>query len=269
MALIEQDGALENIPGRVYVGTSGWHYAHWRENFYPADLPTTRWLEFYAGRFETVEINNSFYQLPSEDTFRQWRATSPAGFCFAIKASRFITHMKKLTDPQTSTARFFERAALLAEKLGPILFQLPPHWRPNLDRLDAFLSALPAGWKYAFEFRDPSWLISQVYEILARHNAALCVYDFNGRTSPMERTADFVYVRLHGPGGPYQGKYSPETIGEWARFIADCSSPGKGPGVGQSVFCYFDNDTAGYAPQNARELVQELARLRQVTWQDH
>lgn len=233
---------------RMHIGTSGWHYAHWRGNFYPPELPTSRWLEYYAGVFGTVEVNNSFYQLPSEDTFRMWHATTPPGFTFAVKASRYITHMKKLTDPQTSTARFFERVDLLADKLGPILFQLPPHWGPNPERLDSFLTALPVEHRYAFEFRDPSWLIPPVYEVLARHHASLCIYNFNRLTSPINRTADFAYLRLHGPGGPYQGKYSPDELANWANEMKPWAEQGS------DVYCYFDNDTAGYAPQNAREL---------------
>lgn len=241
--------------GQVFIGTSGWHYPHWRENFYPPELPTTRWLAYYSERFATVEINNSFYQLPGEETFCQWYATTPPGFLFAVKASRFITHMKKLADPQTSSAKFFDQIALLKEKLGPVLFQLPPHWRPNLERLDQFLTVLPAGYRYTFEFRDPSWLVQPVFEILARHNAALCVYNFNRLVSDKEITADFVYVRLHGPGGPYQGKYSAGELAEWAADIAAWT------GQGRDVYCYFDNDTAGYAPQNARELIEQLARI--------
>jgi uncharacterized protein YecE (DUF72 family) len=245
--------------GQIYIGTSGWHYPHWRSTFYPPELSTTRWLEYYSKHFSTVEINNSFYQLPGQDTFRQWYNTTPSGtadhpgFLFAVKASRFITHMKKLTDPQTSSAKFFDQIALLKEKLGPILFQLPPHWRPNLERLDQFLAALPAGYRYTFEFRDPSWLVLPVFNILERHNAALCIYNFNRRVSDKEITADFVYVRLHGPGGPYQGKYSHEELSEWAGDFASWSEQGR------DVYCYFDNDTAGYAPQNARELIEHLA----------
>ncbi len=266
---------MENAErGSIRVGTSGWHYAHWRGNFYPHDLPAGHWLAYYTRQFPTIEINNSFYQLPGEETFRQWYAATPPGFVFAVKASRFITHMKKLTDPQASTAKFFERVDLLGEKLGPILFQLPPHWRLNLERLDAFLGALPSGRRYAFEFRDPSWLEPSVYEGLAKHNAALCIYNFNRQTTPREVTADFIYVRLHGPGGPYQGKYSPQELDEWAREITAWSQPGPeqaepGKAKERSVYCYFDNDMAGYAPQNAQELVQELKRLRQFTWQNH
>jgi uncharacterized protein YecE (DUF72 family) len=249
----------------VRIGTSGWHYAHWRGNFYPADLPAARWLAFYAERFQTVEINNTFYQLPGEETFRQWYETTPAEFVFAIKASRFITHMKKLSDPETSTVKFFERVAILREKLGPILFQLPPNWRPNLERLDTFLSALPTGRQYAFEFRDPAWLepavLPALNKVLARHNAALCIYNFAGRTSPKEISADFTYIRLHGPEGPYQGKYSAEQLKDWAREIAVWTGSGKSSdhSIKRSVYCYFDNDAAGYAPLNAQELRGECA----------
>jgi uncharacterized protein YecE (DUF72 family) len=237
----------------IRIGTSGWHYPHWRGNFYPPDLPTAQWLSFYCGRFDSVEINNSFYQLPSEDTFRVWREMTPAGFLFAVKASRYITHMKKLMDPQTSTKNFFERVVLLGEKLGPILFQLPPHWGANPERLDAFLAALPVGYEYAFEFRDPSWLVAPVYEVLTRYGAGLCLYNFNRLTPPKELTANFVYIRLHGPGGPYQGSYTAQALAEWAQDI------GTWTGQGRSIYCYFDNDTAGYAPRNALALMHELA----------
>ncbi len=247
----------------IRVGTSGWHYAHWQGVFYPQDLPTNRWLAYYAGQFQTVEINNAFYQLPGEATLRDWYAATPPGFLFAVKASRFITHMKKLSDPATSTAKFFERVALLGDKLGPILFQLPPHWHPNLERLDEFLKALPPGMRYAFECRDPSWLEPDVEpalcKVLEQHNAALCIYHFSGRTAPKRLTADFVYVRLHGPGGPYQGKYPPEELEEWAGDIAAWNAPKQGPG--RAVYCYFDNDMAGYAVQNALELTQDLSRI--------
>lgn len=238
----------------IHIGTSGWHYQHWRGIIYPSEHPAKDWLDFYNHQFRTVEINNSFYQLPSENTLRAWYAGVPGGFTFAVKASRFITHMKKLTDPRGSSTLFFERVALLGEKLGPILFQLPPRWRPNPDRLDAFLAEMPAGYRFAFEFRDPSWLIEPVFAVLEKWNAALCIYNFNRLTSPVRLTASFVYLRLHGPGGPYQGKYTPEEIAAWAGEIAGWVGQGK------EIYCYFDNDTAGFAPQNARELLIEVQR---------
>ncbi len=232
----------------VQVGTSGWHYKHWKEKFYPLDLDSGEWLAYYQRSFQTVEVNNSFYQLPSTETFDQWYTTINPSFKFAIKASRYITHMKKLTDPHNSTAKFFDHLAHLRDKIGPILFQLPPRWHANPERLQAFLTALPSQYCYAFEFRDPSWFLPVVYEILSRFGAAFCIYDFNRRTSPDVLTADFVYLRLHGPDGPYQGSYSSETLQQRAQAIFEWQQQGR------DVYCYFDNDTAANAVQNALEL---------------
>jgi len=202
-----------------------------------------------------VEINSSFYRLPRKLTFEQWHDTVPSDFIFAVKASRFITHMKKLKDPETALATFVERIAGLRDKLGPILFQLPPNWRPDLERLRSFLSALPKGYRYAFEFRDPSWFHPEVYHTLAEHGAAFCVYELAGLTSPTELTADFAYLRLHGPGDAYSGCYPTETLNGWADSFLGWAEAGK------DIYCYFDNDELGYAAQNAAEL-QELVSQR-------
>ena len=235
----------------VQVGTSGWHYEHWRGPFYPDDLRAHRFLAYYAHRFPTVEINNSFYRLPSERALTTWRETAPPGFIFAVKASRFITHLKKLKDPERSLAPFLERIALLGEKLGPILFQLPPRWHFDAARLAGFLAALPAGHRYALELRDRSWINEGALDLLSAHGAAFCIYELDGYLSPQEVTADFVYIRLHGPGGPYQGRYDHRTLTAWADAISTWSRQGR------EVFCYFDNDEAGYAAQDAARL-QEL-----------
>jgi uncharacterized protein YecE (DUF72 family) len=239
----------------IHIGTSGWHYRHWKGPFYPVNMASGAFLAYYAQSFNTVEINNTFYQLPQEKTFERWRQTAPPRFLFAVKASRYITHLKKLGDPEHSVPPLLARAALLGEALGPILFQLPPRWGPNLDRLRRFLQTLPFSYRYAFEFRDPSWLTVAIFQALAEHQAALCIYDFAGRRSPLEVTADFVYLRLHGPGGAYQGSYSEATLRQWADAIAVWSSQG------QEVFCYFDNDEAGYAAKNALRLLQMVQRL--------
>jgi uncharacterized protein YecE (DUF72 family) len=235
----------------IHIGTSGWHYDHWRGPFYPDELGAGRFLAYYAGRFHTVEINNSFYQLPSERALGTWRDRVPPGFIFAVKGSRFITHLKKLQDPERSLAPFVERVAHLREKLGPILFQLPPRWRFNPERLAAFLKALPGAYRYALELRDQSWINARALDLLANHGVAFCIYELDGYLSPQEVTADFVYIRLHGPGGPYQGQYSTRTLTAWARAIASWSRQGR------EVFCYFDNDEAGFAAQDAARL-QEL-----------
>lgn len=237
---------------RVHIGTSGWHYNHWRGPFYPEKLAPAKMLNFYTGRFDTVELNNTFYRLPSVECFANWRQTTPAGFCFAVKASRFLTHNNKLKDPENALQNFLPRLEALQEKVGPILFQLPPRWRVNVERLGEFLRALPRHHRYAFEFREPSWNTEAVYATLRRHNAACCIFELDCFLSPLEITADFAYVRLHGPAGKYQGCYSRQTLRLWARRIAEWRRL-------RAVYVYFDNDHAGYAAQNALELKRLVA----------
>jgi uncharacterized protein YecE (DUF72 family) len=239
--------------GLIHIGTSGWHYSHWKGSFYPEGLADFLMLQEYAGHFLTVEINNSFYRLPAAGTFEEWREAVPSGFVFAVKASRYITHMKKLKDTEQAVSLLLERARFLAEKLGPILFQLPPRWSLDIDRLRSFLELLPKGYRYAFEFRDPSWFAPEVYEALSGIGAAFCIFDLNGMLSPKEVTSDFVYIRLHGPDGPYRGKYESETLAGWAGAISTWRREGR------DVYCYFDNDEAGYAPQDALRLLNMLA----------
>ncbi len=231
-----------------YIGTSGWHYPHWQGPFYPRDLAPAAWLEYYARYFATVEINNSFYRLPSCATVRAWKNTTPAGFTFAIKASRTITHMKKLRAPHTSLRAFLAVARALGNKGGPLLFQLPPRWRCNPERLAAFLQALPKNRECVFELRDPSWHNPEVYALLRRHNTAFCIYELAGFESPPVITADFAYIRLHGPAGyPYGGSYSDRALRGWAERI-------RGWKKLRRVYVYFDNDEAGHAVQNALAL---------------
>jgi uncharacterized protein YecE (DUF72 family) len=238
----------------IHIGTSGWYYDHWKGPFYPEDLSKGAFLAYYAERFDTVEINNSFYQLPKKETLSQWRNSVPEGFIFSFKASRYITHMKKLKDPVTSLSRMLDAARSLGGKLGPILFQLPPKWRFDPERFYDFLEALPGGYRYAFELRDPSWLDQRAYEALTEIGAAFCIYEFAAQVSPKEITADFVYIRLHGPVDvPYKGQYSPKTLSEWAGDISTWA------GEGREVFCYFDNDEVGYAVQDALRLEELLA----------
>lgn len=237
----------------IHIGTSGWRYDHWRGPFYPQDLPQREMLKFYMEHFHTVELNNTFYQLPRQKTLAGWRDTVPGGFIFSVKASRYITHMKKLKDPEQSVPPLLERTEELKEKLGPFLFQLPPRWSINTERLDSFLEALPQGLSCAFEFRDPSWFDSRTYSILERHGAAFCIYHLAGRLSPKAVTADYVYVRLHGPGDAYQGKYDEEALSQWANAFSAWADEGR------EVYCYFDNDEAGYAAQDAARL-QEMAK---------
>ena len=234
--------------GEVRIGTSGWHYKHWCGPFYDAKLPSSKMLAAYYKHFDTVEINNSFYRLPTEEAFTAWREATPRNFLFAVKGSRFITHMKKLKDPENALENLIPRAEKLNEKLGPILFQLPPKWLVNPERLEEFLSALPRKHRYAVEFREHSWHADRIYEICRRHNTAFCIFELNGRHSPLEITADWTYIRLHGPGGPYQGSYSSEKLNEWGDWITEQRKKLK------AVYVYFDNDQAAYAVQNALDL---------------
>lgn len=234
--------------GRIHIGTSGWHYSHWVGPFYPSGTSSEQFLSYYTGFFGTVEINNTFYQLPARETLAGWREGTPDDFLFACKASRFITHMKKLGDPKQSVKRFFHTIEVLGDKLGPVLFQLPPRWHLNLDRLKCFLEALPKSWRYAFEFRDDTWFTQDTLKVLTEHGAAFCMYDLAGRQSPEEVTTDLVYIRLHGPGKAYQGQYGTRVLARWA---AQCLSWSK---EGKDVYLYFDNDEKGYAAQDALAL---------------
>ena len=237
---------------RYYVGTSGWVYKHWRDVFYPAKLPQSKWLEFYTRHFSTVELNNSFYRLPTENAFSKWRETSPAGFVYAVKVSRFITHIKRLKEVDEPIDTFLSRAQLLEDKLGPLLYQLPPNMHRNDERLDAFLSLLPCGLRHVVEFRHGSWLNEAVFGILRKHNVGLCVFDMPDLSCPLLATADFAYVRFHGATGLYYSRYSDDELADWARRISDLA------GDLDAVYIYFNNDAAGYAIENAGALVQKL-----------
>jgi uncharacterized protein YecE (DUF72 family) len=240
-------------PGQLHIGTSGWHYRHWVGPFYPAGMEPAAFLGCYGRKFRSVEINNSFYRLPDRTTLAAWREATPEDFVFACKASRIITHLKKLKDPRETTRRFFDTVTELGEKLGPILFQLPPHWRADAERLGQFLAVLPQEFRIAFEFRDASWFASPIFRLLERHGAACCAYDLDGRQSPVRITADFAYIRLHGPDGPYRGSYDGRTLGGWARRLSGWRRSGL------DAYCYFDNDEAGYAAGDALRLSRMLA----------
>lgn len=232
----------------IHIGTSGWNYKHWLGPFYPETFPAKQMLAFYAKHFDTVEINATHYHLPDFSAFNNWRETVPDDFVFAVKASRFTTHMKKLKSPKASTEKFFVRVEKLRDKLGPILFQLPPRWKVNVPRLKAFLSAMPRGHRYTFEFRDESWFIDEVYDVLRAHNTALCFYHQMGYDSPQEVTADFIYVRLHGTESKYGGSYPDSALKQWARRIRRWQKDSK------DVYFYFNNDPEGHAVRNAKRL---------------
>jgi uncharacterized protein YecE (DUF72 family) len=231
------------------IGTSGYHYKHWVGPFYPAKTVPSKMLDYYIRHFDTLELNNSFYRLPTIQAFECWRDATPKNFVFAVKASRFITHNKKLKDPENALDNILPRAEHLRKKLGPVLFQLPPKWKLNLERLEKLLEILPREHRYAFEFRELSWMTPEVNRLLERFNAAFCIYELAGYHSPCDITADFIYVRLHGPGaGKYQGSYDDRRLRAWAKRIEDWGKKLK------AIYIYFDNDQAGYAAENALRL---------------
>jgi len=232
---------------RAFVGCSGWQYSHWRRRFYPEALPQNRWLEHYASQFDTVEVNNSFYRLPEASTFAGWKARVPSGFVFAVKASRFLTHMKKLKDPEEPVDRLIRRARALGRTLGPVLYQLPTRWRVDVERLAVFLRALPRGRHHAIEFRDPSWYTDEVFGLLAHHRVALCLHDMAGSTTERIQLGPFVYVRFHGPE-KYRGRYRQTVIDDWGRWLAAQLRGGR------SVYAYFNNDVNAQAPRDALRL---------------
>ncbi|OGU72864.1 MAG: hypothetical protein A2V93_01840 [Ignavibacteria bacterium RBG_16_34_14] len=233
----------------IHIGTSGWNYKHWKVLFYPEDIPQKKWLEFYCQNFRTVELNNTFYRLPEKKTFETWRDNTPDDFIFSVKASRYITHIKKLNDKEP-IKEFLKRAKHLNKKLGPILFQLPPGWKFNEDRFNTFLDMLPEKFQYTFEFRNESWWNEKVIDALKDHNSAFCIFEIAGTLSPKEVTADFIYVRLHGPDEAYQGSYNDKTLKGWANFFSKIKKEGK------EIWCYFDNDQNAYAAHNASKLLE-------------
>lgn len=232
----------------IYIGTSGWSYDHWKDNFYPQKLKNAQWLNFYSENFLTVEINSTFYRMPRESTVDNWFKQVPENFLFSVKASQYITHRKRLHDCQDSVEYFYKMISHLESKMGPILFQLPPSFKINAERLNEFIGLLDKKSKITFEFRHPSWFCDEIYEILNKNNIALCITDLNGQLSPEEITGDFTYIRLHGPQKAYQGSYNTAEIKNWKKKIEKWTSKNI------SVFCYFDNDEKGHAIADAKSL---------------
>ncbi len=235
----------------VRIGTSGWSYEHWKDNFYPKGLKSRDWLKFYGDVFSTVEINNTFYHMPSESAVQNWHSQVPHEFLFSIKASNYITHIKRLQSCEESVQFLYKRLEGLKSKLGPILFQLPPSFRANLERFNDFIKCLDKKHRHVFEFRHESWYIPEIYDLMSKHKIALCITDLNGTLSPEEITTDFTYIRLHGPHTAYQGFYTPSQLRTWKKKIEAWSSH-------LSVYCYFDNDEKGFAIQDAKKLQKLL-----------
>jgi uncharacterized protein YecE (DUF72 family) len=242
------------------VGCSGWNYASWRGRFYPKGLGTHEWLSYYSSRFDTVEVNNTFYRLPERSTFTSWSEQVPPGFLIAVKASRFLTHMKRLLDAREPMSRLMSRATALGHHLGPVLYQLPPTLPIDLPRLERFLGGLPRianrrRLRHVIEFRDPSWYVPETYALLTRWRVALCLHDKSGSAIAEPFIGPFVYVRFHGTSGRYHGSYSRRALDAWAHALAEQAHGGR------QVFAYFNNDPEAVATVNAVTLREMLARL--------
>jgi len=243
----------ETTTSAVRIGTAGWSYRHWRGDFYPESVPQREWLAYYAAQLDTVEVNSTFYHLPLASTCRSWHERAPDGFLYALKASRYITHEKRLVDAAQEADLFVSRARLLGSHLGPLLFQLPPSLERNVDALRAFLDFLPDDLLCAFEFRNQSWYCDGVRELLDERGACFCSHDMPRAPSPRWATGPAVYVRFHGPLRRYSGAYPDDLLRDWADWLADRLAEGR------NVYAYFNNDLGGHAPRDAHRLHMMLA----------
>jgi uncharacterized protein YecE (DUF72 family) len=246
------------VSAAVHLGTSGWNYADWRGRLYPHGLPPRRWLEHYARSFDTVEVNATFYRLASREAVAGWVAQTPPHFVFAVKASRFLTHMKRLTDMERGVERFYERIEPLVDsgKLGPVLWQLPERFHRDDDRLDGALERLPPG-RHCFEFRHPSWFTPEVFELLRARGVALVIQHHPARPfQPVEFTADWTFVRFHHGARGRRGNYSDTELDEWATRIDAWRREVE-------VFAYFNNGWEGFAVANAHALRRHLLKREQ------
>jgi uncharacterized protein YecE (DUF72 family) len=243
---------MQKKEAAIHIGTSGWFYEHWNEAFYPEGLPQHERLNYYSEFFSIVEINTTFYHIPKEETVKNWAKQTPSPFVFAIKANQFITHRKRLLDFEETTPIFFKRINLLKKKKGPILFQLPPSFKKNLERLKEFIMKLPHDALYTFEFRHPTWYDDETYTLLKQNDISLTITDLNGTLSPTEVTAPFVYIRLHGPKKAYKGSYSVQQLKSWREQLLVWAD------AGISSYCFFDNDEKAYAIKDALRLKKIL-----------
>jgi uncharacterized protein YecE (DUF72 family) len=258
--------ARSSADPQLRIGCSGWNYKSWKGRFYPADMPASQWLRYYLSIFDTVEVNNTFYRLPDAETFAGWRQQTPASFVMAVKASRFLTHMKRLRDPEEPLERLFARARELGPRLGPVLYQLPANVHLDLSRLETFLRALPLRpvkrsrhlLRHVIEFRHPSWYVADTYQLLEAHGVALCLHDKAGSAIASPAIGPFVYVRFHGTNGHYHGSYDMAALTSWACRLTELWRDGR------NVYAYFNNDPEAIATRNARTLRSLVDQLRQA-----
>ena len=236
----------------IYIGCSGFSYKHWKERFYPSKIPQRQWFEYYCTKFNTVELNSTFYRLPNEKTVLSWYNRSPENFAFSVKASRFITHIKRLKDCKVELENFFEVISPLDKKLKVILWQLPPSFKVNIEVFNNFLNMLTKynNIKYVFEFRHKSWLTEDIYSLCNKFNICICIADYPEFLKNPPITANFLYVRRHGKGGRYNTLYTRQELEDLSKFIKDNKDSIS------EAYIYFNNDFNAYAPQNAQELIE-------------
>jgi uncharacterized protein YecE (DUF72 family) len=237
---------------QINIGTSGWSYEHWKKIFYPDEIKSKDWLGYYSDSFLTVEVNTTFYHVPRETTVKNWYKVVSKNFIFSIKINRYITHRKKLKDCKESLEIFYKSIQKLKNKIGPILIQLPPSFSINPERLQDFIGYLNKKYLYTIEFRHDSWFEDEIYNILKKNNIALCITDLNGKQTPELITADFTYIRLHGPHRAYKGSYGLAKLKKWKAKFEDWSKT-------ISIYCYFDNDEKAYAIKDALSLKKLLS----------
>jgi uncharacterized protein YecE (DUF72 family) len=262
----QRGGRAPAASPQMRIGCSGWNYKSWKGRFYPAEMPASQWLDHYLHTFDTVEINNTFYRLPEAATFASWRQQTPRSFLMAVKASRFLTHMKRLREPEEPLERLFSRARELGTRLGPVLYQLPGNFPIDLTRLESFLRALPARpaprsrqlLRHVIEFRHPSWYVNETYQLLEAHGVTLCLHDKAGSEISEPFVGPCVYVRFHGTNGHYHGSYGETALTTWARRVTERWRSG------QDVYAYFNNDPDAISTLNARALRVIVDRMRRA-----
>lgn len=238
---------------RYYIGCSGWSYKHWKGVFYPDDLPQTKWLQHYVKYFNTVEINSTFYRFPKKETLEQWYNETPDDFTFTLKGSRYITHMKKLKNVEEYVQNFYDQAQVMGDKIGCILWQLPPNLHRNDEKLKAFCNALSSNFHNVIEFRHESWFVEDIFDILKKYNVGYCIISTPDLPETVEETADTVYIRFHGKDEEwYTYHYTQDELKNWAESIKKLQA--------HQLYIYFNNDYQAHAVQNAQQLSDYLSK---------
>ncbi len=251
-SILKQNKVVQKGKRNILIGCSGWSYKHWKGRFYPENLPQKKWFDFYAQSFDTVEINFTFYRLPPEKTFLDWAEKAKDGFIYTVKASRYLTHVRRLKDAQESADLLLKRVRLLKEHLGPILYQLPPNWGCDVARLRSFVILLPKDLLHVFEFRDQSWLNDEIFELLEERGISHCIHDKPGLKVPRRTTGPIIYMRFHG-ATDHRGNYQDDALDKWAEWLGSESKK-----THRDIYAYFNNDFEGYAVLNAKGLRDRL-----------